>query len=271
MDPISVPIKVDAKVNADLKDATKLGGKMIDAISRACGVVYEPIGIVRKAKAERKAALIEASTSVEFHEIVQRAKDRFLAQQIRQQQNVDAIVARALEQPQPEAVSDEPCDTDWINEFLDCAKNVSNEDMQKLMAKILAGEVSQPNSFSRRTIHLVRSLGRHELEAFAEACACAWNLGESDVIIPLSAYPDQRFQAEHPAYGSILECQSMGLLHDKSTWQFRDQIELNFHGRKHVLRAESHSEFLCYSFAPSGAQLKSVVPTTPSLESVSKP
>src|SRR5688500_11283018 len=130
MAPVSVPIKVDAQVKANLKDATSLAGKTIDTIARACGILYEPVGVVRTPTAEAQAALITSNADSQLREILQRAGDRFIAQQVRQQQNVDAIVAEAHEQPQPQTVSDAPCDPDWVNEFVDCCKNISNEQMR---------------------------------------------------------------------------------------------------------------------------------------------
>lgn len=42
---------------------------------------------------------------------------------------------------------------DWLAYFFDYAKNISNEQMQSIWARLLAGEYNSPGSLSRRLIH----------------------------------------------------------------------------------------------------------------------
>jgi len=59
-------------------------------------------------------------------------------------------------------------DESWLLSFLDMAKNVSDEDMQELLAAILAGEYDCPGSFSIRTIQLLKNMSSIEAKQFTE-------------------------------------------------------------------------------------------------------
>jgi len=57
-------------------------------------------------------------------------------------------------------------DFDWFLRFFEAAGNVSNEDMQFLWARILAGEVKTPNSFSIRTLETLRNMTQNDAFVF---------------------------------------------------------------------------------------------------------
>lgn len=59
-------------------------------------------------------------------------------------------------------------DFDWFIRFFDAASNISNEEMQHLWAKVLAGEVSSPGSFSLRTIETLNKMTQREALMFLE-------------------------------------------------------------------------------------------------------
>ena len=82
--------------------------------------------------------------------------------------NMQSIVGQAIEQ-MPEQVPDTPVDHDWTARFFDNAKDVSDEEMQKLWAKLLAGEVERPGSVSLRTLSILREMTQKEAELFARA------------------------------------------------------------------------------------------------------
>ena len=65
---------------------------------------------------------------------------------------------------------DEYYDFDWFLRFFEAAGNVSNEDMQSLWARILAGEVQKKGSFSFRAIETLKNLSKYEAEVL-EYCS----------------------------------------------------------------------------------------------------
>jgi hypothetical protein len=68
-------------------------------------------------------------------------------------------------------------DPDWVARFFGSAQDVSNEDMQKLWARILAGEVVKPGTFSLRTLEVLKNLSQREAERFQEAASMVSNDG----------------------------------------------------------------------------------------------
>jgi len=73
-------------------------------------------------------------------------------------------------------VSDEKVDPDWTVQFFNACQDVSNEEMQSLWSKILAGEVARPRAYSLRTLDVVRKLRRSDAEMFTAFCAFVSNV-----------------------------------------------------------------------------------------------
>lgn len=59
-------------------------------------------------------------------------------------------------------------DFDWFVRFFEACSNISNEQMQKLWARVLRGEVDCPGSFSLRTIETLNRITYNEAIAFLE-------------------------------------------------------------------------------------------------------
>lgn len=156
--------------------------RLLELVSKFCGP-----GITRRqADADIYAALQKAKSirenpdmGIEYtedgqlvrartpEELVCRAEQRELGEAIRQQNNLEAVLETAFyEIEQVTESSDESVDEDWFVRFLDIAKDISNEDMQRIWGKILAGEISKPGSFSLRTLDIVRNLSQKEAAVF---------------------------------------------------------------------------------------------------------
>jgi len=202
-------------------------------------------------------------------DIAARARRRRELEDIRHQQNIEAIILRAADQlPPDEGVADNQPDPDWVNDFYEGSKNVSNEQMQDLLSKILAGEVAQPGSFCRRTLNVVRSLGEPELASFARVCSWAWRLkpGES-VLVPVDRTPTAAVRSgelgECPPYADLLECISLGLVHDSASFLLQSPGALSFNGRERSLAPGKSVEITGYPLTRSGVELYCIVPIKP--------
>lgn len=154
----------------DLKALSEPANKLIDAAASAVGILYEPTRIRRKARAEADVAAILARGDEEVQEINLRAAERLANNELRRQKNIESIVVQAVE-ALPDQVSDEPVDEDWVAQFFSYSQDVSNKQMQDVWAKILAGEFTKPNSFSPRTLHIVRHLRQNEATDFRVFCS----------------------------------------------------------------------------------------------------
>jgi hypothetical protein len=124
-----------------------------------------------QAKAEHEAKLLKIRSQEEraaiWHEV----------QQCRRMRNIENVLNRASEdlKDSPDAeVSDVKVDPDWTTRFLNHAQDVSDEEMQKLWARLLAGEVRKPGSYSLRTLNTVQAMTKEEGETFASICSALW-------------------------------------------------------------------------------------------------
>lgn len=149
----------------NLGDLTKPASLLIEKISGAIGVWWEPHQIVRKADAEAKAEKIKALSRMEITDIEQRGLQRLVYEEGKKQENVESVVLLALpklnEDAQPQQI-----DNDWIVNFLEKAKLFSSGEMKELWARILAGESSKLGSFSRKTINLLEDVEQVDAELF---------------------------------------------------------------------------------------------------------
>jgi hypothetical protein len=120
-------------------------------------------------KIEADSQGVKLSGIAEADATLQRAAARFAYQQRQKQINLEAIAQlTAIELHGETEVSDEPLDHDWIVRFFQTAEDISAEDMRKLFARILAGEIKSPRSFSLRALDVIRNLSRREAETFAK-------------------------------------------------------------------------------------------------------
>lgn len=64
---------------------------------------------------------------------------------------------------------------DFFWGLLKHAEGISNEEMQELIAKIIAGEYNAPGTYSMSTLQIIKMLGKTELELFERMCSLLIN------------------------------------------------------------------------------------------------
>jgi len=139
--------------------------KLVDTISNATGLTA--YGIRKNADAESYAAIKKAETETEVKLLRLQGEEK-IAQYLltRNQQkvnNVEGVIFNAKQQFAPnEIVSEEPVEKDWMNRFLNIAEDISDEDMQVIWGRVLAGEIKKPKSFSLRTLEVLRNMSKEE-------------------------------------------------------------------------------------------------------------
>ena len=137
----------------NLGELAKPATVLIEKISEAIGGIFRPWQIRRVAQAEAEAEKIGAVAQIEISEIQERALRRFFVEEANKQANMESITRKALEDVKEDARPKE-VENDWITNFFDKCRLVSDEEMQVLWGKILAGQANKPGSFSTRTVNL---------------------------------------------------------------------------------------------------------------------
>ena len=255
--------------------------KLIDAVSAAIGKVYEPRHIRKMADAEayRINTVSEAmrnncdlpieynsrdeTTAIDtsdFNQLIQRTGARIAYQEVKKQQNIESVIDKAYAELETEThVSEEPVSEDWMNRFFNSVGDVSNDDMQKLFGMILAGEIKHPNSYSLRTLNVLRNLSRSEARLFTKIAPL--------VFKGLILSDDKLLSKYGISYVDIIKLDDCGLVSSKNsrnTLQLeKDCVVLNT--KEHLIFAknENNSAYSLkmgvYVLTPAGNELLQVV------------
>lgn len=193
----------------NLGDIAKPADTLIKKISKAVGGVFAPFQIKRIATAEAEAAIIRAQTEIQITDLHRRAMHRFIEEEACRQQNIEDITSKAL--PQLEAGSDpSKMDDDWVTNFFEKSRIVSDTEMQDLWARVLAGEANAPGTYSKRTVNFLGDLDKKDAELFQVLCSFGWIIGKFSPLV---------FDSEAPIYnshgldfGTLTHLDSIGLI-----------------------------------------------------------
>lgn len=102
-----------------------------------------------------------------------RAGMRLLAEEINKQNNIEEVVQRAdkiLESEPRILESQDITEPDWVDECLDGAGKAYNDNLKDYWAKLLAGEIQKPGTYSKRTIAFMKSLSQKDAERVRNMC-----------------------------------------------------------------------------------------------------
>lgn len=173
----------------DLVGLEKPATELINRVSDAVGGIAKPWQIKRVAHAEADAKKILAAADLEITEMRERAIKRMVLEEEKNQQNIEAITTKAIPHLSDSA-KPQDLDEDFVRYLFEKARLVSNEEMQSIWAKILAGEASKAGSFSRRTMDIVSQMRKEDAELFTRLCRNVWIVGGEPVpIIPYTDSP----------------------------------------------------------------------------------
>jgi len=151
---------MDSVIRIEGKAAEALINKIGDAVTG----LAKPWQTLRIAKADAKALLIKKQAELEAKGL-DYIYARSIAEEIKKQINMDQIVEKAIPQLSSDA-KPEDIENDWLSYFFDRCRIISEEGVQEVWSRILAGEANKPGSFSRKTIDCLQSLDREDAKTF---------------------------------------------------------------------------------------------------------
>ena len=219
--------------------------KLISTVSAGIGRLYEPTHIKRiaKAKAEEikliSGAMEECSViptqyndgslslnNTDWDDFVRRTQGRMAFQELQKQNNIECVVANAyniLENEQ--TCSEEPVAQGWINRFFDSVADVSDEDLQKLWGKVLAGEIMQPSSFSLRTLETLKNISKYEAELFNKVSPYIVNM-EGGLFTTSTT---ELLKKHGITYGEIMRLDECGLINSAGLVSLNPKVSDSHH------------------------------------------
>ena len=105
--------------------------------------------------------------------------------------NLELTVSQALSilGPDFELRDLEPVDSTWQHHWQSgaCRVGADDEERRTWWARLLAGEIQQPGTFSLRTLSVMNTLSTGEAQLFTEVCSYAWMADETPLLILPSA------------------------------------------------------------------------------------
>lgn len=124
-------------------------------------------------------------------------------------------VAKLADEEYSKTPHNESCatyDFDWFMRFYEAVGDISDEEMQLMWAKIMAGEINKPKSFSLRTLDVMRNLSKQDANLFAKVCKHCF---QSARTLCLPNY-DNYLENCNITYSEILRLDEIGLLNSSS-------------------------------------------------------
>lgn len=266
----------------DLLGASAPLKRLVSAVSTGLGSITAAWLLRKNARATSQGiralddALKEAGLDPISAEasIDERAAIRVTYEHRRRQRNIESVLAKAYhalgaQQPdQPATDRDDSISDDWLANYFGCAKEVSEELMQHLWARVLTLESTTPGTFSLRALDSLRLMAKSEAEAFARVCRASYRYkSEAGVFVP----NERAFLEEHKkfiSYADVSLLESFGLFYsDGMLGQFRPahdngKCSLCIAGARFVIALGGREKFdiaAHYRFTPVGVELMSLL------------
>lgn len=207
-------------ITIDTTGIGALGVRLIDAIENALKGETMAFRAATMARARADAMLVEGEARIESEYRQAAALRRVEAESVRHQKNMERIVELAIPHV-AEGAKPEDVDPDWINNFFERVKNVSNEDFRALWARVLAGEMNAPGAFHKRTLNIISNLEDTEAKLFEKLCSLTFEW-ESGLISPLVFDARNEFYADLGLdYSGLMTLESAGLVNLEVTSGYR--------------------------------------------------
>ena len=186
--------------------------------------------IIAKAQAEARQYVL--SPDADVRGTVQLTREDIIQridyQERKRFTNIKSAVEDAAEELGDKEVTDHEPDPDWTARYIDSVQDVSSEDLRKIWAKILAGEVESPGRTSLRTLETLRNMTKRDAMMFRNICDFViWN----DFVF----YNDSVKGIGALNYSNLLHLQDCGLINvgpslvKQFAWGTTEEILLTYH------------------------------------------
>lgn len=156
-------------------------------------------------------------------------------------------------------------DNDLFWGLLEHSKEISNKDVQELIAKIIAGEYNVPGTYSMSTLQILKSLGKRDLEklSFFAAFYLTGHGFFRDFFNIKEKTSNLRTKLK-VNYTDFLELQNLGLIQSGGyvtsiTIKKNEFLVLNYYGENLIFKATKDFEKWnfpeCYEFTSAGKEI----------------
>lgn len=143
--------------------------KIIEALRDGVSALSAPWLYKRMERAKAQMLLENSNQNREIalkDALAEQLKDELLTgRDKREMKNIADVIGLSAELVNAlPKVSEEPVNPDWAARYFDYVKNCSDAEVKQIWARILAGEVEKPGSFSYRTLDALRNITKADAE-----------------------------------------------------------------------------------------------------------
>lgn len=145
--------------------------------------------------------------TIDLPAAIEAAARQTIEESVKRQLNVASAIIHAEESlsEDPQEPPQRKIDDDWLYRWRDYAGDVSEEEMQRLWGKLLAGELKAPGSYSLRCLDFLRNLSQDEAKTIEKLSRFAiegvvWR-GDAKL-----------FESEEISFSTLLEMQDLGVI-----------------------------------------------------------
>ena len=251
------PLQVWNEKAGQIAANLSLDGQLARAEKLENAIIEDP-GLSRGLVLQRLMTVADQVSNKQFLENLSNAEPLLrtaLKREGRRVENKAAILLGAL--PSISETADQAeSEPDFFAHFFDECQDVSSSEMQSIWARVLAGEINNPRSFSRRTISALKLLSREEANDFTAFCSCVWTFRGDQYLIRLR--PNTSIEEVLPWLGltlhQIRRLEYANLIHVGTQIplhvevgdeiHFFDRIRLRFSGQPHPVLATAPLTFV---------------------------
>ena len=254
----------------------KIITKFFEVIGKGIGKVYEPIYIERIAKSRAKEIEIVSKTinnnidvpikyendgitidSSSTEGILKRANIREKYNALRKQINIDSIIVKAYNEfDNEEYITNQKVDQDWVLNFFDNAGNVSDEHIQEIWSKILIGEIKNPNTYTLRTLNILKNMTSFEANLYEKIIPFIFYEKENPFI-----YNDIELLEKYGLeFNELIKLEDCGLisLNVGVSINFKD-IKNYIYNKNYVIVINGEKNLGIYRITESGKQILNLI------------
>ena len=216
---------------ADLNLKIPAVDKLIDYVASGIGAVGGPLLARWKANREAAVARIEAQGQADSIALITDAmtearkkfsaadasiqgeisigegmESRLMFQEKKRQRNLKAVVELAADELCDKEVQNHDLDHDWVARFFSDVQDVTSEHMQRIWAKILAGEVETPGRTSLHTLSILKNMAQRDAVLFVKMSAFVFHdfiLNEPEYVNEIIEFSSLKMFIDMENYGLL--------------------------------------------------------------------
>ena len=167
----------------------------------------DSIGLIASEQAKARNEFSATDTSIQGKmDIGSEIESRLAFQEKKRQRNIGSVVGMAADELGDKEVQNHDIDHDWVARFFSDIQDVTSEHMQRIWAKILAGEVETPGRTSLHTLSILKNMTQRDAVLFAKVSAFVFSdfiLNKPEFMNEIIDFPPLRLLVDMENYGLL--------------------------------------------------------------------